>query len=81
MSRPRVLLADDHRMMAEGLKALLPDEFELVGIVEDGRAMILQLLAEGRSAKEIASDLANFRANCRIPQVSNDGDERTSQQC
>ena len=40
MSRPRVLLADDHRMMAEGLKALLPDEFELVGIVEDGRAMI-----------------------------------------
>ena len=40
MSRPRVLVADDHRMMAEGLKALLPDEFELVGIVEDGRAMI-----------------------------------------
>ena len=40
MSRPRVLLADDHRMMAEGLKALLHDEFELVGIVEDGRAMI-----------------------------------------
>ena len=40
MSRPRVLLADDHRMMAEGLKALLPDEFELVGIVEDGRGMI-----------------------------------------
>ena len=27
-------------MMAEGLKALLHDEFELVGIVEDGRAMI-----------------------------------------
>ena len=40
MTRPRVLLADDHRMMAEGIKALLPDEFELVGIVEDGRAMI-----------------------------------------
>ncbi len=40
MTRPRVLLADDHRMMAEGLKALLHDEFELVGIVEDGRAMI-----------------------------------------
>jgi hypothetical protein len=27
-------------MMAEGLKALLSDEFELTGIVEDGRAMI-----------------------------------------
>ena len=40
MSRPRVLLADDHRMVAEGLKSLLPDEVELVGVVEDGRAMI-----------------------------------------
>ena len=35
-----MLLADDHRMVAEGLKALLADEFELVGAVEDGRAMI-----------------------------------------
>lgn len=34
MSRPRVLLADDHRMVAEGLKSLLPDEFELVGVVD-----------------------------------------------
>ena len=40
MIRPRVLLADDHRTVAEGLKALLHEEFELVGIVEDGRAMI-----------------------------------------
>jgi len=40
VTRPRVLLADDHRMMAEGIKALLPDEFELVGIVENGRAMV-----------------------------------------
>ena len=40
MRLPRVLLADDHRMVAEGLKALLADEFELVGVVEDGRAMI-----------------------------------------
>ena len=38
--KPRVLLADDHRMVAEGLKGLLTEEFELVGIVEDGRAMV-----------------------------------------
>jgi len=38
--KPRVLLADDHRMFAEALKGLLTDEFELVGIVEDGRAMV-----------------------------------------
>ncbi len=38
--RPRVLLADDHRMVAEGVKSLLSAEFELVGVVEDGRSLI-----------------------------------------
>ncbi len=40
MNRPRILLADDHRMVAEGLKSLLSREFELVGVVEDGRALV-----------------------------------------
>ena len=40
MKRPRVLMADDHRMVAEGLKKLLDPEFELVGVVEDGLALI-----------------------------------------
>jgi len=35
-----VLLADDHRIVAEGLKSILAAEFDLVGVVEDGRAMI-----------------------------------------
>jgi DNA-binding NarL/FixJ family response regulator len=35
-----VLLADDHRMVAEGLKSLLSPDFELVGVAEDGRALI-----------------------------------------
>jgi DNA-binding NarL/FixJ family response regulator len=39
-NRPRVLLADDHRLVAEGLKSLLSAEFELVAVVEDGRALI-----------------------------------------
>jgi len=38
--RPRVLLADDHRIVAEGLRSLLEPEFELIGIVEDGRALL-----------------------------------------
>jgi len=38
--RPRVLLADDHLMVAEALKSLLAPEFDLVGVVEDGRAMV-----------------------------------------
>lgn len=37
---PRVLLADDHRMVTEGLKSLLGTEFNLVGTVEDGRALL-----------------------------------------
>jgi DNA-binding NarL/FixJ family response regulator len=40
VSRPRVLLADDHRLVGEGLKRLLADDFELVGMVEDGRALV-----------------------------------------
>jgi DNA-binding NarL/FixJ family response regulator len=40
VSRVRVLLADDHRMLAEGLKSLLVPEFDLIGVVEDGRAMV-----------------------------------------
>ena len=38
--RPRVLLADDHLLVAEALTSLLTPEFELVGVVEDGRALL-----------------------------------------
>lgn len=40
MSRPRLLLADDHRLVLEGLQRLLEPEFEVVGAVEDGRALV-----------------------------------------
>lgn len=40
MKRPRILLADDHRIVAEGLKSLLTAEFELVAVVEDGFALV-----------------------------------------
>jgi DNA-binding NarL/FixJ family response regulator len=40
MRKPRVLIADDHRMMAEGLRSLLEPEFELVGIVADGHSLV-----------------------------------------
>ena len=40
MSRPRVLLADDHRMVSEGLKHLLAEDFDLVGMVEDGPTLV-----------------------------------------
>src|SRR6185295_6153150 len=40
MPKTRVLLADDHAVVAQGLEALLKDSFELVGIVHDGRSLI-----------------------------------------
>ena len=35
-----MLLADDHLLVAEALKSLLTPEFDLVGVVEDGRALL-----------------------------------------
>jgi DNA-binding NarL/FixJ family response regulator len=40
MRKARVLLADDHTIVAEGLKSLLEDQFDLVGTVADGGQLI-----------------------------------------
>ena len=40
MSRPRLLIADDHRLLVEGYRKLLETEFDVVGEVEDGRALL-----------------------------------------
>jgi DNA-binding NarL/FixJ family response regulator len=40
MSKPRVLLADDHQILAEGLRGLLEPEFDVVAVVADGRQLI-----------------------------------------
>jgi hypothetical protein len=39
-------------MVAEGLKSLLPDEFELVGIVDDGRAMTVLVHRRGGDERD-----------------------------
>ena len=38
----RILLADDHVLVAEGIQKLLEPEFQLVGIVADGRALVAE---------------------------------------
>lgn len=40
MKRPRIIAADDHRIVVEGLRGLLEPEFELVSVVADGRELI-----------------------------------------
>jgi DNA-binding NarL/FixJ family response regulator len=40
MSRPRILMADDHLMLLEAFKALLEPDFEVIGMVTDGRTLV-----------------------------------------
>lgn len=40
MSRPRVVLGDDHRIVAVGLESLLAARFDVVAVVEDGQALL-----------------------------------------
>lgn len=40
MRRPRLLLADDHKIVAEGLTTLLKDEFDLLARVENGEELV-----------------------------------------
>lgn len=40
MSKPRILIADDHALVLEGFRRILEEQYELVGAVEDGRALL-----------------------------------------
>ena len=40
MTRPRILMADDHAMLLDAFKALLEPEFDVVGTVTDGRMLL-----------------------------------------
>jgi DNA-binding NarL/FixJ family response regulator len=41
-TRPRVLLADDHAVVAEALRVLLDKNFDVIGVVADGRALLAE---------------------------------------
>ncbi|MFO0698335.1 MAG: response regulator transcription factor [Nitrospira sp.] len=49
MTKPRVLLADDHSLVLEGFKRILEDHCEVVGMVGDGR-MLLNAAAQLKPA-------------------------------
>ena len=40
MKRTKILIADDHSMVIDGLRGLLEPEYEVVGAVNDGRAVL-----------------------------------------
>lgn len=64
--RARVLLADDHPMMIEGLRKLLEPHFDIVGTATDGRALI-------EAAQTLRPDLVI--ADISMPEI--DGIEAT----
>jgi DNA-binding NarL/FixJ family response regulator len=56
MSQPRLLLADDHRETAELLCGLLQSDFDVVGQVQDGLALVSAV--ERLSPDVIVSDIS-----------------------
>jgi DNA-binding NarL/FixJ family response regulator len=44
MTRPRILLADDHRIMLERVRTLLQATFDVVGAASNGREMVSEAL-------------------------------------
>jgi DNA-binding NarL/FixJ family response regulator len=50
LSRIRILLADDHREFLSGIQAVLSAQYDVVGAVEDGDALV-------RAAQSTAPDL------------------------
>ena len=54
----RILIADDHLLLADACKSLLEPEFHVVGIVTDGRRLI-------PSAAELKPDIIILDINMR----------------
>lgn len=50
MTRPRIVLADDHTMVVEVIRKLLENEFEIVGTAPDGETLL-------RIAQELKPDV------------------------
>lgn len=73
MTQPRLLLADDHRIVVEGLRSILVPEFELVGIVDDGRELVDA--AKRLSPDVIVADIGMPRLNGldAVAQLRKDG--------
>jgi len=61
LNRPTVLLADDDRALLDRLRQLLISEFDVVGVVEDGQALLT-------AADELRPDL--FVTDISMPRMN-----------
>jgi DNA-binding NarL/FixJ family response regulator len=78
VTRPRLLLVDDHALMAEGLRAMLEPDHEVVGVISDGREVLagveihrpdivlLDLGLPGRGGLEVAGELRRRHPGVRV---------------
>jgi DNA-binding NarL/FixJ family response regulator len=76
--RPRLILADDHRLLVEGLREMLGKRYAIVGVVHDGDALLdllrtteadcllLDLSLPGRSGLELLPEVQALRPDLRI---------------
>jgi DNA-binding NarL/FixJ family response regulator len=76
--RPRVLLAEDHALVSQGLRALLQRDYNVVGTVEDGLAvpgavvdqepdvLLLDLSLPGRNGLDLIPDVRRLSPETRI---------------
>ncbi len=55
-NRPRLMLADDHQILVEGLRSMLSRRFDVVGVAHDGVELLAQL--EHTTADCLLLDLA-----------------------
>jgi DNA-binding NarL/FixJ family response regulator len=61
LHRPRIVIADDHGILLEGLKRILEPEFQVIAMVRDGHALI-------RAVEELRPDVAV--AGIGMPQLN-----------
>ena len=61
MTRPRLIIADDHRMLADAFERILESEYEIVAKVADGRELVEQ--AHALAPDAIVLDVSMPRLN------------------
>lgn len=60
-TRPRIVIAEDHTLVREGMRQLLADDFEVIAAVDDGRALLA--VAERLQPELILIDISMPRLN------------------
>ena len=76
--RPRLILADDHRLLVQGLQGMLGRKYDIVAVAHDGEALLttlrattadcllLDLSMPGRSGLDLLPEIRALRPELRV---------------